>query len=316
MAGKRQVVVPGGIRKVIQTGGPTSSPGTTIAELGATTVSLAQLKVLLGITTPAAGSSGGSSAPAVLIPGAGLLGGGSLLGAVPLYLQFPIPPVVWNDALLPDDFVGGASSGNGNPGVKVTDGINTVNAAASITFSGATVSGSTPNATVTVSGGGALTKLSETILSSTASSVTFSSISGAYRSLILRVVAATNAGAANSVWTLNGDTGANYDWQQFLFGATSANETHSAQTSFSVGAPGNGGAALPWIANITIPNYAATVFNKGGTGNYVRNDSLGTEYGGVVGFQWRNTAAVTSITIAAGGGSFVTGSTFSLYGES
>lgn len=114
---KRQVNVPGGLRKVIQTGGPTSSPGTTIAELGATTVSLAQLKVLLGITTPAAGSSGSSGgSTASILAGAGLLGGGAVIGAVPLYLAQSTPPVIWNDALLPDDFVGGASSGSGGGG--------------------------------------------------------------------------------------------------------------------------------------------------------------------------------------------------------
>lgn len=42
---------------------------------------------------------------------------------------------------------------SGSSGVTVTDGTHTVSSATQVTFSGATVSGTTPNATVTVSGG-------------------------------------------------------------------------------------------------------------------------------------------------------------------
>jgi hypothetical protein len=116
VAGKRQVVVPGGLRKVIETGGG-GVAGTTIAEIGSQVVTLAQLKVLLGIVTPAGGSSGGSgNSTASILAGAGLLGGGAVIGTVPLYLAQSTPPVIWNDALLPDDFVGGASSGGSGGG--------------------------------------------------------------------------------------------------------------------------------------------------------------------------------------------------------
>jgi hypothetical protein len=156
VAGKRQVIVPGGIRKVIQTGGSTAQTATTIEGLEGLVVSIAQLKALLGVTTAATGTGGGSTSTAALVPGQGLLGGGALVGSVPLSLRFPTPPVIWNDALLPDDFVGGAASGSGaggSSGVKITDGTNTVNGATQVSFTGATVGGSTPNATVTVAGG-------------------------------------------------------------------------------------------------------------------------------------------------------------------
>jgi hypothetical protein len=158
MAGKKiQLPAVGGIRKVIQTGGPTVTPGTTIQEFGSAVVTLAQLKAALGITTATAGSSGSSASS--LVPGPGLTGGGPIIGAVPLRLLQLTPPVVWNEPLLPDDWIGSggstvSSGGGGSSGVTVTDGTHTVAGATQVTFSGATVSGTTPNATVTVSGGG------------------------------------------------------------------------------------------------------------------------------------------------------------------
>ncbi len=81
MVKKVQVPVVGGLRKVISVGGSTSTTaGTTIAEIGTGTVTLAQLKVLLGVAnstgniasgigtgaTGAAGSAGGPG-PAVFL---------------------------------------------------------------------------------------------------------------------------------------------------------------------------------------------------------------------------------------------------------
>ena len=45
-----------------------------------------------------------------------------------------------------------AASGSGGS-LTVTDGVNTVNGVTDLTFSGATVSGTTPNATLTITGG-------------------------------------------------------------------------------------------------------------------------------------------------------------------
>jgi hypothetical protein len=117
MAGKKvQVPVLGGLRKVIQV--PTSqNVGTTIQEFGSQVVSLAQLKVALGITSSKGTVvAGGGVAGASLIVGPGMSGGGVLTGAVNIGLLQSVPPVFWNDALLPDDFVGGAVSGGGGGG--------------------------------------------------------------------------------------------------------------------------------------------------------------------------------------------------------
>lgn len=107
---KIQVPAVGGIRKVIQ---PSSaSTATTIAGLEGQTLSVGQLKALLG-NVPASGPSapGAAAAAASLVPGPGLTGGGPMVGAVPIRLLYPTPPIVWNEALLPDDWIGSGGSG-------------------------------------------------------------------------------------------------------------------------------------------------------------------------------------------------------------
>jgi hypothetical protein len=92
---KKQIPILGGLRKVINVGAGTS--GTTIAEIGDNTVTLAQLKVLLGVSTTSSGSGGGGLS-ASLTPGPGLAGGGPLIGAVGIRDINPLP-------LLADDYV-------------------------------------------------------------------------------------------------------------------------------------------------------------------------------------------------------------------
>lgn len=88
MAKKVQLPVIGGIRKAIQ--GTNVAVGTTIAELGSDTVTLAQLALLLAqFATPNTGTIGGNGI--ALSPGPGLSGGGPLIGNVGLYLTAPIP---------------------------------------------------------------------------------------------------------------------------------------------------------------------------------------------------------------------------------
>lgn len=90
MVKKVQVPVIGGLRKIIQNGSD-ATVGTTIAELGSATVSLAQLAQLLANLEPPDTGLIGDGTEAVLVPGKGLGGGGPMLGAVNLYLTAPIP---------------------------------------------------------------------------------------------------------------------------------------------------------------------------------------------------------------------------------
>lgn len=88
---KIQVPSVGGIRKVVKV--PTAqTPGTIIDGFAGQTLTVAQLKILLGTgTTPGTAAGGSSGAAASLNVGPGLAGGGVLTGAVPLRLIAPIP---------------------------------------------------------------------------------------------------------------------------------------------------------------------------------------------------------------------------------
>lgn len=122
MAGKKvQLPVMGGLRKVVQVNNPTTaSTATTIAEFANQTVSLAQLKAALGVKPTTGGNSGGGSLSAAIVPGPGLGGGGTVVGAVPLYLTAPIP--VFDVQEICGDI--------GPPGSRGIDGVIGVNGAA------------------------------------------------------------------------------------------------------------------------------------------------------------------------------------------
>lgn len=115
VAKRIQLPAIGGLRKSIIPGGNTAV-GTTIAEFGSNTVTLAQLANALGV--PAAPGSqtgtiapgGGAGTPASITVGPGLQGGGVLLGAVQLHMTAPIGAHLLNE--------GGGNGEDGSPGAN------------------------------------------------------------------------------------------------------------------------------------------------------------------------------------------------------
>lgn len=100
MAKKTQLPVIGGVRKVIMSGDGAAA-GTTIAEFGSNTVTLAQLAHAIATLIPASNnsiSSASSPSAASLTTGPGLSGGGPLLGSVALRLIAPIPFLVADES--------------------------------------------------------------------------------------------------------------------------------------------------------------------------------------------------------------------------
>jgi len=135
-------------------------------------------------------------------------------------------------------------------------------------------------------------------------SITFTSISGAYTDLILIIKATTLS--ANYNLRFNGDTGTNYsDTNLWGNGASavsgrSSNNTVIGLTFTSSGEP---------MSKIQIQNYASTNIYKG---VLIRQDDASNATMATAGL-WRNTAAITSISIISPG-NIPVGSTFSLYG--
>lgn len=108
MSKKHQVPVLGGLRKVIRTGDD-APPGTTIAEIGDQTVTLAQLAALIG-AIQAQNKNPGTPVASIAL-GPGLTGGGPVIGIVPIRLD-TLPAVIFDV----DSDSGGGTDGFMIPG--------------------------------------------------------------------------------------------------------------------------------------------------------------------------------------------------------
>ena len=155
------------------------------------------------------------------------------------------------------------------------------------------------------------TPIATTTLGSAASSVTFSSISGAYTDLVL-VTSLKGATTSNlAKMQFNGDTGANYS-DTYLEGDGSS--AYSGRRS-------SGNQIFDWANYVSTANTfsadVAHIMNYSNTTTYktvlARANRPTSNTTATVGL-WRSTAAITSIVITANSGNFDTGSTFTLYG--
>lgn len=151
-----------------------------------------------------------------------------------------------------------------------------------------------------------------TVSGTSTTSVTLSSIPATYTDLVL-VINAKNDTTTNTEIRFNGDTGNNYS-NTILSGngtsATSARESNNNAISIdNVAYMTTGDFAYSNI--IQIMNYANTTTYKT---LLTRANSAANGVDAIVGL-WRNTAAITSLTILTTTGTrvFAAGSTFSLY---
>lgn len=167
---------------------------------------------------------------------------------------------------------------------------------------------------------GAYELISTTILSSTTSTVTFSSIAATYKHLELRVTARVNANFGNASqlrMRFNGDTGSNYAYHNLYGnGSSVVSDATTTQPEIRVSGFSDTNITGNWGAGIiSILDYSATSKNKTirtlvGT---VNSSSYNRMHLGS-GF-WNNTAAINEIVLnELNGYGWVAGSRFSLYG--
>jgi len=168
-------------------------------------------------------------------------------------------------------------------------------------------------------GGGSLSLISTVTTSASQATVTFSSIPGTFKDLILVVNARGTASttAVNVLLRMNGDTGANYSYERINpFGSAFA----AAGTSMEV-ATINAATALAnrgTSFEAAVFNYADTLFHRQmtcfqymGVTNTASN-FFQTSTGGF----WNNTTnAITQLDLLLSSGAFVDGSIVSLYGR-
>ena len=148
--------------------------------------------------------------------------------------------------------------------------------------------------------------ISTTTLSSTASSVTLSSIPSTYTDLIL-VITNTSGGGLAGVYLseINSDTGTNYSHTKIYgTGSVAGSDRNTSDTSVNIG-----------LSNSTQCNNIFHFMNYSNTTTYKTVLARGNSASGQTRASvtlWRNTAAITSFKIS--GVTFDVGSTFTLYG--
>ena len=166
--------------------------------------------------------------------------------------------------------------------------------------------------------------IATSIVTSASSQVTISSIPSTYDHLIVRCSTRTSAAVNISSFTLrfNSDSGSNYYGGYIFSEGTVAGGSSGSGTSHSTGgtiymAGANVFNDLFSINELTIFNYKNTSYKKTiGHLSGVAGDAAGFHGVGFGGGIWNSTSAITSIDFLAGGGNFVVGSSFRLYGIS
>jgi hypothetical protein len=161
-----------------------------------------------------------------------------------------------------------------------------------------------------------LYKIASNDLTTTASSVTFSSIPQGYTDLKVVVSNRTNSGGVNIMGiTFNG--------------VTTGYSFRNLEGNGSAAASGGGTSTGGWAGLVQPPSYTANTFssneiyipnytssnNKSWSVDSTTENNATASYMELIAGSWSNTAAITSIAITdLGGNSFVSGSTFTLYG--
>ena len=157
-------------------------------------------------------------------------------------------------------------------------------------------------------------------LTATQTSVTFSSISQAYRDLVLVIQAGQSTNNVVTNLSVNSDLAVNASTINMLgTGVAPRSGTTSVATTMNISGNASDAiwadTALGWLATVNIMDYSATDKHKS---VLVRNGQTGTAgvgYGtSAIAGRFATTAAIVSMKIAPASGNFIVGSTFTLYG--
>lgn len=175
---------------------------------------------------------------------------------------------------------------------------------------------------------GGMVRIAQVVTTSSATTVSFTSIPGTYSGLLLQFTAAdpdTTTGAATTRFicvTFNSDTtSGNYLQRQSV---TGTGTTAAAATGAFVASKGIQMSPMPNRKNnanafssgtVMFPAYANTTFHKAWQTTYwMTLDSGPTTNTGVYSGGWKSTSAITRIDLATDGTQFLDGSIFTLYG--
>lgn len=163
--------------------------------------------------------------------------------------------------------------------------------------------------------------IARTLLGASAASISFASIPATYEHL--RLVLNGRSDRVNELDTMNctfnNDGGANYYDERFSFdssGAAASETLGDVRFSWARIAAANANANFPGEAELLIPCYARTVFQKMALSSFaysftnLTTDQNAGEYMG----RWASTAAINRVDIFGSGGNFIAGTIATLYG--
>jgi hypothetical protein len=154
-----------------------------------------------------------------------------------------------------------------------------------------------------------MTPIATSTLSTTGTTITFSSIPQTYTDLVIvcgNLLYVT--GNDDAFVRFNSDTGTNYSWTQINGNGTSAASNRGTSDtgirSINGMSTTNVGTAIINVQNYSNSTTYKTTLSRHSTG-----------FAGAFVGLWRNTAVITSVTVInLGSGGFASGSTFTLYG--
>lgn len=155
----------------------------------------------------------------------------------------------------------------------------------------------------------AWTPLANITLSSTAATVTFSSISGSFRDLIL-IVNAIGSATGSLAFRLNSDTSSNYFFTLIEGNGSTAVSTNNSDTYLWFNANYSNLSTSIQTTQVDFLDYSATDKHK----NSIGRVNASTQEVSIGIGRWANTAAITSISCHALGTTFAAGSSLALYG--
>ena len=153
-----------------------------------------------------------------------------------------------------------------------------------------------------------MTPIATQTLTGDAGTITFSSIPQTYTDLVLVSVFGASVGMDIHV-RFNGDNNNNYSAIRFFGNGTGGFVSRADDSGIQPRTSTNQVSTVTTILKENIMNYTNTSIFKPVVGRYDYSGQVETHAG-----LWRNTAAITSVSMVSIGQAFVTGSTFTLYG--
>jgi hypothetical protein len=156
--------------------------------------------------------------------------------------------------------------------------------------------------------GSTYTPIATITLGSAQSSISFSSFSG-YTDLRLVADFSYATNAVNARLRFNSDAASNYSFTYVLGNGTASSSGRGSNVS-DIGTGYLATTSQRGLMIIDVMNYSNATTNKS---CLIRHNNAGDRVEATVGL-WRNTAAITALSLTGNGGNFATGSTFTLYG--